>query len=479
MAELETDYLVVGAGASGMAFTDALIEQADAGVDVMLVDRRHGPGGHWNDDYPFVRLHQPSAYYGVSSRQLGNDRIDESGPNAGFYERATAAELCDYYSRVLHEQLLPSGRVRFFGMHDYVFDRAGDGAGEGAARHGLRSRVTGETTTVKVRRRLVDATQLESTIPSRHTPSFGVDDGVRLVTPNDLVRLADAGSGFTVIGAGKTAMDTCCWLVEQGVAPDDIRWIRPREPWTADRAMTQPLQLLAAAAEWIALQMEAAAHAESPADLLRRLEASGVLIALDPAAGPTVFRGATLSEGERTTLRSIENVVRLGRVLHVGTNRIDLEADSIATDPNHLHVDCTAAGLGTPPPRPVFGPGRITLQRVQAGIDPFSAALIGTVEAIRDDDDEKNRLCPPNPMTGEAIDFAYNFLVTHRARAMWTAEPDLNRWVSSTRLSPFRDLHDHVTEAVGQALTRIVANTAPAIENLERITTAPGARATV
>ncbi len=58
MREIETDYLVVGAGAAGMAFTDALIAASDA--DVVIVDRRHGPGGHWNDAYPFVRLHGPS-----------------------------------------------------------------------------------------------------------------------------------------------------------------------------------------------------------------------------------------------------------------------------------------------------------------------------------------------------------------------------------------------------------------------------------
>lgn len=44
---IDTDYLIVGAGAAGLAFADALIEACDA--DVVLVDRRHGPGGHWND----------------------------------------------------------------------------------------------------------------------------------------------------------------------------------------------------------------------------------------------------------------------------------------------------------------------------------------------------------------------------------------------------------------------------------------------
>ncbi|MGO9960144.1 MAG: NAD(P)-binding protein, partial [Solirubrobacteraceae bacterium] len=35
---IDTDYLVVGAGASGLAFADALVAEAD--VDVTLIDRR-------------------------------------------------------------------------------------------------------------------------------------------------------------------------------------------------------------------------------------------------------------------------------------------------------------------------------------------------------------------------------------------------------------------------------------------------------
>jgi cation diffusion facilitator CzcD-associated flavoprotein CzcO len=54
---LETDYLVVGSGAVAMAFVDTLVSETQASV--LMVDRHHGPGGHWNDAYPFVRLHQP------------------------------------------------------------------------------------------------------------------------------------------------------------------------------------------------------------------------------------------------------------------------------------------------------------------------------------------------------------------------------------------------------------------------------------
>src|SRR6478736_10522862 len=174
--ELETDYLVVGAGASGMAFVDSLLSHSDS--EVVLVDRRHRPGGHWIDAYPFVRLHQPSAYYGVNSRVLGTNRIDETGPNAGFYERATASEICDYYNRVLETQFVASGRVRFVPMSEY---RGEDGDG-----HHVVSLLNGAQTTVKVRRKFVDATYVESEIPSKHTPSFEIAPGVRLLPPNGL-----------------------------------------------------------------------------------------------------------------------------------------------------------------------------------------------------------------------------------------------------------------------------------------------------
>ena len=166
MAVIETDYLIVGAGAAGMAFADALI--ADAGVDIVMVEQRHCPGGHWNDAYPFVRIHQASANYGVNSRMLGTDTIDQTGPNAGFYERATAMEICDYFQRVLDEVLLPSGRVRFFGMCDYV--------GNWTNEHAFNSRLTATHTTVRVRRKIVDHTRpdirgrsVHSIFPRRRT----------------------------------------------------------------------------------------------------------------------------------------------------------------------------------------------------------------------------------------------------------------------------------------------------------------------
>jgi hypothetical protein len=459
MTTIETDYLVVGAGAAGMAFTDSLIAGAEA--DVVLVDRRHRPGGHWNDAYPFVRLHQPSAFYGVNSRVLGSDSIDQVGPNAGLYERATAAEICAYFQAVLDEHLVPSNQVRFFGSSEYQ--------GVDGETHRFVSRLTGEATEVRVRRRFVDATYLETPVPSTHTPSFNVDPDARVVPVNGLVDVAEPPAGFTIIGAGKTAMDACTWLLDAGVAPDRIRWIRPRDAWLLNRLYQQPLELVGSLMEGVSLYLEAAAEAVSVEDLYRRLEACEQLIRLDDAVQPTMYRCATVSPGELEQLRQIENVVRLGRIQRVASDRIEL-ADGSIPAAGHLNVDCSAAGLRLSPARPIFEEDRITLQQVRTCQPTFNAALLAFVETTDRNDAEKNRLCPPNPYPNGTLDWMPGTVIAGRAQGAWGAEPDLVAWMEASRLDAARGIGDHLSEPRMQsALARYGANFETGHANLEKL----------
>ncbi len=461
--ELETDYLVVGAGASGMAFTDTLLAEPDA--DVVLVDRRHQPGGHWLDAYPFVRLHQPSAYYGVNSTKLGNDRIDDSGENAGFYERALAAEICDYYSRVLNDGLLPTGRVRFLGMSEY--------RGEDAAGHHIVSLLDGVETVVGVRRRVVDATYVESEIPSRHVPDFIVDPGVRLIPPNHLVDLPDRADRFTVIGAGKTAMDSCNWLLAAGVDPERIRWIRGRDPWLFNRSFVQPLDLVGSYMQLQARWVEAAAVAEDGPDFARRLEAAGGFVRIDPSVEPLTFRGATVSELELESLRTIDHVVSARRVRRISRTRVTTDGGDVPGSPGEVYVDCTAVGVRPTAPRPIFEPGRLTIQYVTVGLVPWSAATISFVEATCLDDAEKNRLCPPVVFSGEASDLlqlAHPGLKGQVARA---ADGDVAAWNHASRLNPASAAAEHMDDpVVAEARSAIRTHTQAALQNLEERTTA-------
>ena len=461
MREIETDYLVVGAGATGMSFADALVAETDA--DVVLVDRRHRPGGHWLDAYPFVRLHQPSAYYGVNSRVLGQNRVDDRGPNAGFYERATAAEIVDYFNRVLEEELIASGRVRFFAMCDYL--------GADADGHRFVSLLTGTPTHVRVRRRVVDATYVESSIPSRHTPGFVIDPGVRMLPPNDLVDLAEPASGFTVIGAGKTAMDTCNWLLDTGVDANRIRWIRPRDGWFFNRTYMQPLDLVASYMQLQARFVERAAGCDGPDGFLDGLEADGIMVRIDPGVRPQVFRGATVSGLELDSLRAIDDVIRLGRVRRIGTRRVEFDHGEVPSDPGQIFVDCTAAGLRPVESRPVFDRGHITMQYVTIGVAPWSAATIAAVEASDRDDDRKNQLCPPVVFTGDAADTLRLALAGMTGLMARAAEPDLAAWTEQCRLNPARGAAEHLDDPqVISAFDALVTNMGPALVNLEQLT---------
>lgn len=453
---IDTDYLVVGAGAGGMAFADALLLACER--TVTIVDRRHAPGGHWLDAYPFVRLHQPSAYYGVSSQALGRDAIDELGPNRGCYELASAAEICSYFERVM-QALLATGRVRYFPLSDY--EQASDGS------HQIVSRLTGERRTVKVARKLVDATYLESSIPATHAPSFEVAPGVRCVPVGALARSQAPSARYVVLGAGKTALDACLYLLAQGVAPARIRWVKPREAWLLDRHYSQPLAMMSRLYEALAAQAEAAAGAQSVRDLFHRLESAGQLLRVDPRVEPTMYRCGTVSAEELQQLRRIEDVVRLGRVERIDPERITLEHGDVEASADDLHIDCTASGIRLAAPRPIFESDRITLQAIRTCQPCFNSALIGHLEATRDDLAQNNQLCPPNPYPTRPEDWMRMFVVSNMAQLAWVQDPALASWLDTQRLNATRGskARRHEPE-IKAALDRLKQSMAAAIQNL-------------
>ena len=463
MRSVETDYLVVGAGATGMAFADALIAESEA--TVVMVDRRSVPGGLWSDAYPFVRLHQPSAVYGVNSMNLGQDRIDESGLNAGYYEQATGSEIAEYFLRVLEEKLLASGQVKFFGEYEHV--------GEDRNGHQMVSG-SGEELLVTARK-MVDATYLHTELPATHPPNFEIQPGARVVNPTELVALlgdGTPGDGFTVIGAGKTAADTGTWLLQQGVPPDDVRWVRPRDAWFLDRKFTQPLDLVAGMVEGLAAVYVAAANAENLDELYALAEEAGQIMRLDLEVEPDMCHGATLSRAELELLRKITNVVRMGHVRRVGVSELVLDEGRVATRRQEIHVNCTARGLGKAPPKPMFEEDRITPQGTRYGMLPFCASLAGFLEATGRSNEEKNRLSRPNPVprVGSRLDWAWGIYLSGVNDLAWRTEPDIQAWLQRSRLNIGRAVPEHLDDPrVQSAITTIGTYGRDAIRNLGRL----------
>jgi hypothetical protein len=419
---IDTDYLVVGAGATGMAFTDALIDHSDA--HVVLVDRRHSVGGHWLDAYPFVQLHQASSFYGVASTLLGGGRVQQRGPETGLFERATMSEICAYYGNVLNDRMLASGQVEFLPGCAYVGYRQ------------VVSNVSGLRYDVPERCRIVDARYLAPDIPARTPPPFDVDPAARVIPVNGLAALEDAPDEFVVVGSGKTATDAIVWLLARGVDQDRIVWVRPREPWMLNRAAVQPdpVVFLGMAAD----TMRAAASASSLDDFFVRLEDAGIMLRIDRSLVPTMARAPTLATWELDRLRTLERVVRLGHVRRAEPGRLTLDEGSLTHANDAVVVHCAASGLRTAPLVPVWRRDAITLQPIRAGFPCFGAALVGYVEATRDDDREKNRLCPPSPFGNTLADWAAMNVRGTRASASYGAEPDIREWANGAAINPAR-----------------------------------------
>ena len=330
---------------------------------------------------------------------------------------------------------LPSGRVRYFPLCNYL----GDGRFE--------SLLSGVSTHVTVRKKLVDATYYSPSVPFTHKPRFKLAAGERMVAPNALPGLwhgsqhAPCPKRFVVLGAGKTAMDTCVWLIESGADPDGITWVVPRDSWVTNRVTTQTgseffREVIGGQAD----QMEAFAKATSTEDLFLRLEACGASLRIHPEHTPTMFHFATMSPAEAQVLRKIRNVVRLGRALALETDQMVLEKGRVPVERETLFIDCTASAIDFRPTQPIFQDNRIVLQIVRMPQPAFSAAVTAFVEAHYDDDAHKNLLCGSVPFPKTTADYPRTIMANMRNRMQWAQDKGLREWIRASRLDGFGKL---------------------------------------
>ena len=424
---LKTDYLIIGSGAMGMAFADTLLSETDA--NMIIVDRFAKPGGHRNSAYPFVTLHQPSAFYGVSSKELSQGRVDELGWNKGLADLATGSEVMTYFEEVMQQTFLPSGRVEYFPLCDHKEN------GE------FKHKLSGETYAVEYKK-LVNCTYLNTTVPSTHTPNFKVAKGVNFMPLNDLPKLTQAPEAYEIIGGGKTGVDACLWLLQNGVNPDDINWVISRDAWMLDRKNTQVgeaffFDTIGAQAN----QFEAIAKAENSEDMFDRLEACGYFVRLDPNVRPQMFHGATISQIELEQLRRIKNIIRMGHVIKIDTDGMVLNNGKIKTAPNTVFVDCSASAIKDHGGDiPVFNSDIITPQMVRSYQPVFSASFIAHIEASQKPEKEKNDYCKVVPLPDTLDDYMRMTLAFMMNQQKWGQDPDIRQWMMDNRLDGFSKL---------------------------------------
>lgn len=404
--KLDTDYLIVGAGAMSMAFADVILTEQPA-ARIVMVDRHAGPGGHWNDAYPFVKLHQPAAFYGLNSTSLGQGGAD----------LACGPDVVAYYKYAMN-RFLATGRLQFLPMSEYQ----GDGRIVSLMQED-------HVTEVTAHRRVVDGTYLKVEVPSVVSPRYEVDPDVTLVPPNALPQVKRPWERYVVIGAGKTGIDAICFLLDQGVSPDRIQWVVPNDAWLWDRATVQP----GGALKTIAAFVQSIVSATSIDEVYLQLERQGIVCRVDTSVLPSKWRCATVDSSELAAMRRIDNVVRLGRVRRVSRSEITLDGGTVDAVEDTLYIDCTANGLAKTEPRPVYADGRVTLQPVFMCQQTFSAAVIAHIELLDLSDEKRNKICVSVPHPELKEDLLEALLTSTRNVMNWNRHMPL--WVRRSRLN--------------------------------------------
>lgn len=435
MAEIETDYLIIGAGAVGLAFADTLLDE-DPDCHITFVDKHAKPGGHWNDAYSFVALHQPSAFYGVNSMDFGDDVVDDHGPNKGLFPLASGTEVSAYFTHLMNRRFLPSGRVSYYPLSEYLGSEGGTGR--------FKSILSGKENAVKIRCKVVDGTFYKTSVPATHKRQYDVAPGTPLAIPGELpdlwMRGDDLPSHYVILGAGKTAMDAGVWLLEAGVDPDKISWVRPRDSWLINRTYTQPgPDFFEAVVENQIAQLNAAATAESGDEMFEILGRDGYMLRLDPTVKPEMFHYATISEGEVDLLRQITRVIRHGRVQAIAPGKMVFADCEESVPEDALFIDCTATAVDFHEYNshvPLFDGDRITLQALHVPLVTLSAAVAAFIEANFEDDDTRNALARPGPLTDTPNTYALAFMTNLINRGAWSQNPKISAWLAKSRLDP-------------------------------------------
>ncbi len=105
-------------------------------------------------------------------------------------------------------------------------------------------------------------------------------------------------AAYVVVGAGKTGIDACLWLLERGVDPDVITWVVPRDSWLLNRRYVQPGESSSSTRSG----RSRPSSRRSPRRLgagpvARGWSESGQLLRLDPGVEPTMYHAAVVSRG--------------------------------------------------------------------------------------------------------------------------------------------------------------------------------------
>jgi hypothetical protein len=157
-------------------------------------------------------------------------------------------------------------------------------------------------------------------------------------------------------------------------------------------------------------------------------------------------------------------------VRRIERDEIVLDRGRVPTDERTVHVHCAARGLPRPPRRPIFEPGRVTVQPFSWGYACYQFAMLGVVEATVEGDEQKNVLCPAVSYWDVNEDYLTAFLATMASTTAMAGHPTLAAWSKASRLNPASGIAPHRDDPrVVASRERIRRFGLPAAMNLQKL----------
>ena len=376
----------MGAGARGLAFIETLIQ--DRTLKVALIDRNKRAGGVWNQTYDFASVQPRTDVFGINAFTLSDLFSAEMATSSPLPHDANREKVLGHFEAILNQRLLPSGQVLFFPEH------VSTGGGR------IYCSKTSELKQLRVRRKIVDATNPKKPPQRQDFRCFSSEPGVDVITPHDLSARCANGNRpalqYCIIGGGRTAMDVALQLIRYGVEPKRLSWVKPRDAWLMN-GKTQELNPTSTH-QILQLQLKAFAaleHALTAEDVCETLEANGFITRVSETHAPSMFHESIASQDEIKRLGKIHHVIRKGHVHGISALGMILDGGAEPMPAETLYVDCSSGSARRRAGVPVFSGNHIRLQNIRMCQPCLSAAMIASIERLNLSEQTKNAICPP------------------------------------------------------------------------------------
>ena len=133
------------------------------------------------------------------------------------------------YYELLLKDFLDTGRVKVYFQCEFI----GDNKFKSLLEDELVYEVLG-------RKKTVNATYSDVSVPSISIPKFEVSPELTLVPINGLIDIRSPWEKYVVLGSGKTGIDAVLFLLSHNVEPDKILWVMPNDAWLVNRDKLYP-----------------------------------------------------------------------------------------------------------------------------------------------------------------------------------------------------------------------------------------------